>query len=57
MDKVVKQVGMQVKAAGLGERQLKFIVSTGSVDRDNDTINPLGWRLSPRHNILYSSAE
>jgi uncharacterized protein len=45
MDKVIKQVGLQVKAAGLGARQLKFVISTGSVDRDNDTINPQGWAL------------
>src|SRR5262245_15513096 len=44
-DKVIKQVGMLVKAGGLGARQLKFVISTGTVDRENDTINPRGWDL------------
>ena len=26
-------------------RQIKFLISTGSVDRDGDTINPKGWQL------------
>jgi hypothetical protein len=45
MDKVIKQVGMQVKAAGLKDRQLKFVISTGDVDRSDDTIDPHGWSL------------
>lgn len=28
-------------------RQIRFIISNGSVDRDNDTIDPAGWDLGP----------
>lgn len=35
----VKQVGPET------DRTLSFIASTGSVDRDGDTINPKGWEL------------
>lgn len=28
-----------------GDRRLRFTISTGSVDRDNDTIDPAGWEL------------
>jgi len=33
----------EVKA--VGDNVLRFIITTGSVDRDRDTINPLGWTL------------
>lgn len=29
-----------------GDSVLRFIISTGSLDRDNDTINPDGWELA-----------
>lgn len=29
----------------LGARKMAFTISTGSVDRDGDTINPTGWQL------------
>lgn len=29
----------------LGERKLSFVITTSAKDRDNDTINPLGWKL------------
>jgi len=28
-----------------GTRQIRFVISTGSVDRDRDVITPLGWQL------------
>ena len=38
-----KQLSAQVREAG--EDRVQFVISTGSVDRDNDTVNPAGWRL------------
>src|SRR5262245_23301314 len=32
-------------AKALGDGRYKFLLSTGRVDRDGDTINPKGWRL------------
>jgi HK97 family phage prohead protease len=29
-----------------GNRQVRFVISTGDVDRDNDTIDPNGWDLN-----------
>jgi HK97 family phage prohead protease len=43
---VRKQVGLQVKAAGLQGRQLKFVISTDRVDRAGDTIDQSGWQLA-----------
>ncbi len=33
------------KAPGMGDRCRRFVISTGAVDRDNDTIDQLGWQL------------
>lgn len=38
-----KMLAAEVKA--IGDRAVRFVVSTGGVDRDNDTIAPSGWRL------------
>lgn len=35
-----------VKAFDEAKRTAQFVISTGSVDRDNDTINPGGWVLT-----------
>ena len=35
----------QVKAGDDAGRLITFTISTGSVDRDNDTIDPKGWRI------------
>lgn len=46
MERQTKQFPAQVKAAGLNDRQLKFVISTGDVDRSGDTIDPQGWDLT-----------
>lgn len=43
---VHKQFTGTVKAFDEAARTAKFVISTGSVDRDNDTINPAGWNLA-----------
>jgi HK97 family phage prohead protease len=34
-----------VEDKALGERTLRFVISTGAVDRMNDTVSPEGWNL------------
>jgi HK97 family phage prohead protease len=43
---VQKQFSGTVKAFDEAKRTAQFVISTGSVDRDNDTINPAGWNLA-----------
>src|SRR5215207_6829976 len=33
-------------ATPVGDRVVRFVISTGAVDRDGDTINPKGWDLA-----------
>jgi hypothetical protein len=43
---VAKSIDCQVKEVDVKSRRIKFVSSTKSVDRDNDTIDPQGWDLS-----------
>lgn len=43
---VHKQFSGTVKAFDVEARTAKFVISTGTIDRDGDTINPAGWDLS-----------
>ena len=40
---IYKQLPTRVEA--VGDRRLRFVISTDAVDRDNDTINQSGWKL------------
>jgi len=47
--KLFKQFTAEASAvgkAGDGDRRIRFVISDGSVDRENDTIAPEGWDLS-----------
>ena len=44
--KLIKQVDCEVRSAEGDERSLDFVISTGAVDRENDTIDPKGWKLA-----------
>ena len=45
--KAVRKYGTLAKLDEMAEpRRLRFVVSTGDVDRDNDTIDPNGWELA-----------
>jgi HK97 family phage prohead protease len=45
-DFVIKNFGSSVKAVNREARTADFIITTGSVDRDNDVINPAGWETA-----------
>jgi HK97 family phage prohead protease len=42
-DKITKILNGEVKA--VGERRMRFVLSTSGVDRDNDTVDQKGWKL------------
>lgn len=42
---LVKGFAVEEKLVGDDERTLQFVISTGAVDRDGDTIDPSGWVL------------
>lgn len=44
MDVIYKRLDSEVQV-GDAPRTMKFIISTGAVDRDGDTVNPKGWVL------------
>jgi phage head maturation protease len=44
-DTIVHKAMSVLIEPGDGERQKKFTISTGAVDRDNDTISVKGWKL------------
>src|SRR5215207_1904018 len=37
---------LDATATTVGDRVVRFVISTGAVDRDNDTIDPKGWQLT-----------
>ena len=39
------QKTFQTRIKALGGRSFQFVISTGSVDRDNDVVDPEGWNL------------
>lgn len=43
----IKALVPAVEPVGDQSRSLRFTISTGSVDRDEDTIDPQGWELGP----------
>jgi HK97 family phage prohead protease len=46
-DQVRRKVFDTTEVRALGEgRRIRFVISTGAADRDNDTIDPAGWELS-----------
>jgi hypothetical protein len=46
--RLFKQFSAEINDKSVDETQrtVKFIITTGNVDRDNDTIDPKGWDLS-----------
>lgn len=42
----IKRKAFATKAAAAGGRKIRFVISDGSVDRDNDRIDPRGWELA-----------
>jgi HK97 family phage prohead protease len=44
MDLKIKQ--LDAVATTVGDRVVRFVISTGAVDRDGDTIDPRGWQLA-----------
>ena len=43
-DMRIKQ--LDATATPVGDRVVRFVISTGAVDRDGDTIDPKGWDLT-----------
>src|SRR5215203_250495 len=45
MDNSLRIKQLDATATTVGDRVVRFVISTGAVDRDGDTIDPNGWRL------------
>lgn len=46
MEAMQKQKVVETKTEDLGGRRVRFVISTGSTDREGDVIDPNGWDLS-----------
>src|SRR5215217_2414278 len=45
MDSNLRIKQLDATATTVGNRVVRFVISTGAVDRDGDTIDPRGWQL------------
>src|SRR5215217_5586148 len=50
MDSNLRIKQLDATATTVGDRVVRFVISTGAVDRDGDTINPKGWDLTAYRN-------